>query len=718
MSSVIYRRSKRSLVDLQAEGRKAWKTFEEISEKITGFNEIKQSKYWYPLTGARDGAHLYTYFPFLFNDAFPGLTRRQMRKLSVMSLLYLYHMLLDDALMDEDKAPPRVVVLVSNAYSLTALGILEELFATRTLPWKRVMQLHSQYSTAALLEERHHTNTLEPYNRRDMLRILSGKSAMAKLILLSLCSLANRDEYLAPLMRSFDLHYVADQMVDDFRDWKIDLNAGRYSYLLTRVTTTCNLQKKIESTDAGERVELFGKHFYLSGIAESYFDEVLTYWDKAKQCVKSINCPQWVAFLNNCQMRIHGIRSEITCGSRRLLLQEQKYAYRLVPVSGEGSADETHLALSVSNPVASVASNVSGAARRAVKFLRKRYKPGIGFEEFVVFSTPLPIWVSAYVGTALMHWCENEAARTGSKYDSLKVMLRRLADDLVAVQGNGGWSPNADAPPDADTTAWVTGFLLAIGASSDQVVNRAVEGLLTYRRLDGGFCTYRSEALGQGFGAYGDSHVEVTAVALEVLLKTGVEISGEVTETATRLMREKQEANGLWQSYWWEGQMYATYHCLRTLQATGEVLDDIRRADLITSITDRQSKDGVWGEETPGKIIAFETALALRSLCLLDPELADSDPVKRGIVWLLNHQALDGSWDSRPMLRVPDGNDQSPWSPRDWKLDMANAVGVLVRDQTRSFTTATVLAALTDFLCCAGDRRLIASLKYAFQAVA
>src|SRR5262245_17678320 len=144
MSSVIYR--KRGLMDLQAEGRRAWRTFDQIGEKITGFNQIKQTKYWYPLTGASDGAHLYTYFPFLFNDAFPELTRRQMRKLSVMSLLYLYHMLLNDALMDEDKPPPRVVVLVSNAYSLTALGILDELFATRTLPWKRVMQLHSQYS--------------------------------------------------------------------------------------------------------------------------------------------------------------------------------------------------------------------------------------------------------------------------------------------------------------------------------------------------------------------------------------------------------------------------------------------------------------------------------------------------------------------------------------------------------------------------------------------
>ena len=711
MSSKIFKRSKRSTVDLQAEGRKAWKTFELLSSRITGFDEIKESKYWYPLTGARDGAHLYTYFPFLFADVFPGLKRVQMRKLSVMSLLYLYHMLLDDVLMDEERVPAREVLLVSNAYSLEALGILSELFGARALPWKRVLRLHRQYSTATLLEGRHHTNVLEPYQSRDMLRILSGKSAMAKLILLALCALANREEYLEPLMRSFDLHYVADQMFDDFRDWKIDLRAGRYSYLLTRVITSFNLQERIESMDGDQRVELVGKYFYLSGIAEAYLGEVLAYWEQAKKSLGPINCPLWFAFLSNCQMRIHGIRSEVAYGARQLLLQEHKYDYRLVAI-GEATAP------SVSNPVSSVASSVSGAALRAVQFLRKRYAPGVGFEDYVVFSTSLPTWVSAYVGTSLMRWTECEGSPNGADSRSLKAMLKGMAVDLIASQSEGGWACNSSAPPDADTTAWVTGFLLKMGIEHERVLKRGVEGLLSFRQADGGFATYLPNALGRGFGGYGDSHVEVTAVALEVLIRAGLTTNGRVIETATKHIREKQEGSGLWQAYWWEGQMFATYYCLRALHAGGARLKDGLGAGLIASINERQSKDGSWGAETTGRSLVFETALALNTLLLLGHDLADSDAARRGVAWLLNYQSADGGWDSRPMLRVPEGDDRDPWSRREWKMDLANGVGILVRDQNRSYTTATVLAALTEFLSCAGDRRLVAAPKHGLQAVA
>ena len=642
-----------------------------------------------------------------------------MRKLSTMSLLYLYHMLLDDVMMDEDRVPARAVVIVSNAYSLSALRILDELFAERTLPWKRIMQLHSQYSTAALLEEQHHTKALEPYEPGDMLRILSGKSAMAKLILLSLCALANRDEYLEPLMKSFDLHYVADQMFDDFRDWKIDLGAGRYSCLLTRVITSCKLEEKVLAMDGSQRVELVGKYLYLSGVVESYLDEVLAYWDKAKKCVESIACPQWIAFINNCQMRIHGIRSELACGARRLLLQEGKYAYNLVPATRkEIDAGEIDIALSVSSPVPSVASSVSEAGQRAVDYLRKQYTPGVGFEDFVVFSTPLPVWVGAYAGVALAHWYKHEATSRGSGSRSLKALLMRLAGDLIDKQREDGWAPNSDAPSDADSTSWVLRFLMDVGAGSAQIVNRAIDSLLIYQRRDGGFRTIMPDWLGKGFASYGDSHVEVTAVAIEALLKVGLKKTDDVIEAAARHLKQRQAGDGLWQAYWWDGQMFATYHSLRSLLATGEPFEDNLRKDLAAGIIRRQSEAGTWGEETAGKNFAFETSLALRTLLQLQPDLAGSDAVKRGIVWLLKYQGADGSWDSRPMLRVPDGNDKDPWTTRNWKPDMANGVGILVRDQNRSFTTATVLGALTDFLACAGEGCLITTLKQKLQAVA
>ena len=95
-------------------------------------------------------------------------------------------------------------------------------------------------------------------------------------------------------------------------------------------------------------------------------------------------------------------------------------------------------------------------------------------------------------------------------------------------------------------------------------------------------------------------------------------------------------------------------------------------------------------------------------------------PVQRGIIWLLNFQGADGSLDSGPIMRVPEGNDKEPWNNKHWKLDSPNGVNILVRDQNRLFTTATVLAAFADFLRLAGDRYLMvnrAAQAKAFSSV-
>ncbi|HLG17353.1 MAG TPA: prenyltransferase/squalene oxidase repeat-containing protein [Blastocatellia bacterium] len=694
-------------VDFQDEGRKTWRAFLGISATIPGFRDLKLSGRFYALDGAEDGKNLYTYFPFLFAEAFPELGARQLRKMSLMALLYLYHILIDDILMDQRGAPEGPAILVSNAYSLKAFEIIGDLFAGRPVPWKRIRQLHQEFSTATLLERQEHTGVVRPYEPQDLYRILSAKSSMAKLIVLVLCGLTRREELLKPLQRSFDLYYLADQMVDDFRDWKSDLRDGTYTYLLTSVITACGLQSEVETRGGDQCVELIGKHLYLAGIAETYLDEAMSYFERARRCVAGINCPRWTTFLNSVQMGVSGLRSNLAIGSRQLLLQRDKYDYSLIGISPPQSVRHTQ----VPPPVPSLAGSVSDAGSRTVEFFCRGFEPGIGFADFMVFDQHLSVWVSAFVGCSLVEWRRNAGPARKARDRALEKLLRRLVRQAIGSQGERGWAANERAPADADTTAWVMSYLLAAPEVDRSAIARAAKSLLMYRQTDGGFGTYLPDSIGAEFGGWSASHIDVTAVALAALIKTGLDLKDDVIRGALGYLRSKREADGFWQAYWWDSSFYSTYHALYALKICGESFADGYRKQLIAEIEARQSGEGAWRGTATVEDAAFETALALKTLLLLDDDAARSSSVCRAIIWLITHQGADGSWSSQPVMRVPAGNDTQPWLTKEWKLDLPNAVGTLIRDQSRFFTTATALSALGDFLRHVGDRRLVASLK-------
>src|SRR5215207_3735290 len=129
-------------VDLHAEGREVWAAFQEMTAGMAGFEALKRCPDFAYLDGIKDGVNVYTYFPFLFIETFPALRKEVFGKLSLMSLLYVHHIIIADALLDDDKDLPRESLLVSNACSLRALEILAGLFGKKPFPWREVTELH------------------------------------------------------------------------------------------------------------------------------------------------------------------------------------------------------------------------------------------------------------------------------------------------------------------------------------------------------------------------------------------------------------------------------------------------------------------------------------------------------------------------------------------------------------------------------------------------
>lgn len=700
--------------ELQKEGRKVWQDFQEISAQIPGFNELKQSGLFYSIDGAEDGTNLYTYFPFLFAETFPELSDNQLHKLSLMGLLYLYHILIDDALMDQRATSVRAAIVVSNAYNLKALNILDDLLGTQRLPWIQIDHLHQSYGRAILLEGRDHTGVIKEYRDQDLFEILSSKSSLAKLIILGLCRLSNREENIEPLQRSFDLYYLGDQMFDDFRDWRADLKEERYSYLLTRLITAFNLRDKVTAEGEALDAELVGKHLYFSGMLNGYLDEIIDYWEQAKACVVRMNCPRWVCFINTVQLAVSGTRSALADNSRRLLLQREKYDYELaLETSPATKSFPPQQSQPGTGALPFLPESVVNANQKAVQFFHLHYQPETGFKDFIVFNEPLPVWVSAYVGCALTDWRNYKAQSDGPHKDASSRLLDRIASRLVALQTDMGWSANKMMPEDADTTGWVMNFLIEGGHARREVLERGTKSLLKYQQQDGGFCTYLPGSIAKEFTGWAQSHIEVTALALEVVIKAGFNLEDAVIRRGINYLKRARGADSLWPAYWWDSKLYSTYQVIRALNVSGERMLGREAEQMVAAILGLQWIEGNWGQDKTERNKVFETALAVKTLLMLDERMAESAPVERAIVWLLTYQGIDGSWDSEPMMRVPDGHESRPWMQKDWRLDLPNGFGTLVRDQNRFFTTATALSALCIYLQSAGNRRLVSRLKCA-----
>jgi len=246
------------------------------------------------------------------------------------------------------------------------------------------------------------------------------------------------------------------------------------------------------------------------------------------------------------------------------------------------------------------------------------------------------------------------------------------------------------------------------GRINENEMHELIALLLGFQQQDGGFFTIPAQGR-SGFQSYGMSHVEVTAVAVDTLLKLGLDPSHESLTRAISFIRKQWGQGRIWEAFWWDGQMYATFYSVRALITTGHSLSQADVASMSESILQKQAAEGCWGLDTTGKNLAFETALALRTLMLIGIRTAEQKKaLARGIVWLLNYQTRNGSFDSRPMLRIPNAGDLNPWENKQWQQGSGTGLGVLVADQNSYFTTATVLGALTDFLLTESDRRLVA----------
>lgn len=331
----------------------------------------------------------------------------------------------------------------------------------------------------------------------------------------------------------------------------------------------------------------------------------------------------------------------------------------------------------------------------ALRFLEGSRNPDGFWSDFLTLAGESVYWVTGYVGYAL-------AGGALHGEDERRRLLLEVASRLLERQGgDGGWGYGPGVPSDADSTSWCLLFLSRLGMRRAESEERALRFLLGHQnQVDGGFRTYaKPSEVGRymmldanvSFEGWSSSQMCVTPVAALALAAAGSRLG---VERALGYVRGGQSAEGFWEPYWWSERLYATVNCMELLKARGAEDDAplVRRAQDWIART--QLAGGGWSDSPGAQGVPFSTALAIRGL-MVSPGREFADNVRKGAEWLLADQLADGSWSSHHILRIPHPSAKEPWKQAAWKPD-GRAIGAVIRDHRRLYTTATAFTALSE----------------------
>ena len=335
------------------------------------------------------------------------------------------------------------------------------------------------------------------------------------------------------------------------------------------------------------------------------------------------------------------------------------------------------------------------AMDKAIAFLLEARDKGGWWKDFLTPAGVSDAWVTAFVGNALIRI--PDASATEAAHAAWQLLEQRETD-------MGGWGYHAKVPADADTTLWSLQLAEALGLGDSPRSQQAYTFLLRHIKNNGGISTYEQELPIQkyiglpeeiiSFQGWCCAHTCVTAAAASL---------AKLREQILPYLRQQQQANGRWCSYWWFEDEYSTALAATALAQNGREGSDRQRVEQAVN----------WGVERLQQLrnanqpAEFAIAWCLQLLTLTKDLTSVREIVLESIQHLIESQREDGSWQPSAKLRVPRPDILNPESVENWKLwtgkfsapltlekVLENTFNLYSLDRNAIFTTATVLQAL------------------------
>ncbi len=294
-------------------------------------------------------------------------------------------------------------------------------------------------------------------------------------------------------------------------------------------------------------------------------------------------------------------------------------------------------------------------------------------DEVVLQSCISPVWDTALNCIALVE------AGIPPEYPAIQLAAHWLIGQQIFRGGDwqvkrpnlepGGWAFefHNDHYPDVDDSAVVLMALQkAVGKDSTAkcAIERGINWVLGMQSKDGGWGAFdvdnNKEYLNRipfaDLEAMIDpSTADLTGRILQMMGYYGYDKNHPVAKKAIRFLRRTQEPDGSWWGRWGVNYIYGTWSVLVGLESIGEDFSQpwIRKA--VRWLKEHQNPDGGWGETCEsykdpslrgqGPSTASQTAWAL--LGLMAAGEWESPEVHKGILYLLNNQQHDGTWEEK-----------------------------------------------------------------------
>lgn len=238
------------------------------------------------------------------------------RQLNLAANFYYWHLVLSDQVIDGHNGGPTLErMLLLRDLQRRVMRILCKIFPPDSVFWSDLEEYEKQCALALLAERRHYWETYRAYPEKEFIQIASGKAAIAKIFVIALALQFKRPDLIEPLSRSQDFFHIAYQLSDDLKDWRKDYEAKQYSFILSKVIESHNLQNEVNSPPRPD-VDTIGNMLYYSGVAEMGLDMCIDYLSQALRAVEQIHCPTWKSTIEQAKAKCIADKMTITTKRR------------------------------------------------------------------------------------------------------------------------------------------------------------------------------------------------------------------------------------------------------------------------------------------------------------------------------------------------------------------------------------------------------------------
>jgi squalene-hopene/tetraprenyl-beta-curcumene cyclase len=283
-----------------------------------------------------------------------------------------------------------------------------------------------------------------------------------------------------------------------------------------------------------------------------------------------------------------------------------------------------------------------------------------------------PVWDTAYaifaLGEAGVPKTDPRMVKAADWILSKEVRTR--GDWAVKVRNvqPGGWyfEFNNEFYPDVDDSAMVLLGLDKVDHPKERyqhsVATRAIDWIFAMQCKNGGWASFDKDNTRMVFQhiPFADHNamldpptVDITGRVLEMLAAYGYTQDDPKVRKAIKFVLSQQEADGSWFGRWGVNYIYGTMLVLRGLQAMGVDHHEPYIQQAAEWLRMVQNPDGGWGEtcgsyddpSTRGIGPSTPSQTAWGIMGLLAAGDTRSESVQKGVLYLLENQRPDGTWD-------------------------------------------------------------------------